>query len=174
MTTKMQWTDISLSSSNRERVAELLMEVKRCYGLISEKKGRRPTGLCSLFYGPSQTDKRNTASLLGKEAGLEVYNISLPGIVSKYIGETEKNIDRVFSRARDQKWILFFDEADALFGRETEAADDQGSDVNMALHYLLQRIEKFNGLAILSSNTKDNIEEKTTARFHFLIHFPAQ
>ena len=174
ITTRQQWTDIALNSSTREQVAELLQQVKLCYRVIPEKKSRRRASLSCLFYGASQSGKQSSAALLGKESGLEVYSIRLPEIVSKYIGETEKNLDQVFARARDQRWILFFDEADALFGKRTETASDQDRYANSELDYLLQRIEKHNGLAILSSNAKDNIDDATIARFHFVIYFPAQ
>ena len=174
ITTRQQWKDIALNSSTREQVAVLLQQVKLCYRVIPGKKSRRRTSLACLFYGASRAGKQSTAALLGKESGLEVYSISLPEIVSKYIGETEKNLEQVFARARDQRWILFFDEADALFGKGTETSSAHDRYANRELDYLLQRIEKHNGLAILSSNAKDNIDDATVARFHFIIYFPAQ
>ena len=172
ITTNKQWTDIALSRSTLEQLAELQQQVKLRQPAIADKKKQHRAGPCALFYGASETDKSIAAGVLGKESGLDVYSINLPGIVSKYIGETEKNLDRLFSQAKDQKWILFFDEADALFGKNPETTDSgEKPNTNRELNYLLQRIAKYDGV-ILSTNSKNNIDGAFIRRFRYVIHFP--
>ena len=129
-------------------------------------------GFRALFYGPPGTGKTLTACLLGKSTGRDVYKVDLSLIVSKYIGETEKNLEKVFSLAENKHWILLFDEADALFGKRNQAtsANDQFTNQNVA--YLLQRIERFNGVAILASNLKENLDEAFFRRFESTLYFP--
>ena len=156
ISTNKHWTDIAISRSTLEQLAELQQQVKLRYPGITDKKKQHRAGVCALFYGASEIDKSIAAGVLGKETGLDVYSINLPGIVSKYIGETEKNLDRLFSRAKDQKWILFFDEADALFGKKPETTDNgEKPNTNRELNYLLQRMEEYDGLVILSTNSKE-------------------
>jgi SpoVK/Ycf46/Vps4 family AAA+-type ATPase len=126
-----------------------------------------------LFYGPAGTGKTLTASLIGKEFELPVYRIDLSQVVSKYIGETEKNIEGVFAKASRKNWVLFFDEADALFGKRTNVQSAHDKYANQEVSYLLQRVEEYPGLLILASNFKNNIDEAFLRRFHNLIHFPA-
>ena len=129
-------------------------------------------GYRSLFYGPPGTGKTLTATLLGKEAQVDVYRIDLSKIVSKYIGETEKNMANVFDQAQHKNWILFFDEADALFGKRTEGSSSNDRHANQEVAYLLQRIEDFPGVVILASNLKDNIDDAFSRRFQSAIYFP--
>ena len=125
-----------------------------------------------MFYGPPGTGKTLTASLLGKITDRDVYKIDLSLMVSKYIGETEKNMAKVFDQAEHQDWILFFDEADALFGARTETKSSNDRFANQEVAYLLQRIEDFPGVVILASNLKDNIDSAFSRRFQSSIHFP--
>jgi SpoVK/Ycf46/Vps4 family AAA+-type ATPase len=129
-------------------------------------------GYRSLFYGPPGTGKTLTACLIGKSAGLDVYRIDLSMVVSKYIGETEKNLANVFDQAQNKNWILFFDEADALFGKRTQSNSSNDRYANQEVSYLLQRIEDFPGIVILASNLKTNIDEAFARRFQSIIHFP--
>lgn len=129
-------------------------------------------GYRALFHGPSGTGKTLTASLLGKHTGRDVYRIDLSQVVSKFIGETEKNLARIFTKAEDRNWILFFDEADALFGKRTSVRDAHDRYANQEVSYLLQRIESFDGLVILASNLRNNIDEAFLRRFQSVIHFP--
>jgi SpoVK/Ycf46/Vps4 family AAA+-type ATPase len=131
-----------------------------------------PPGYRVLFYGPAGTGKTLTATLLGKAFELPVYRIDLSQVVSKYIGETEKHIEWVFSRAARKKWILFFDEADALFGKRTSVQSAHDKYANQEVAYLLQRIEEYDGLLILASNFKNNIDDAFLRRFQTIIHFP--
>lgn len=128
-------------------------------------------GYRTLFYGSSGTSKTLTAALLGKMTGRGVYRINLSKMVSKYIGETEKNLAQIFDRAEKEEWILFFDEADALFGKRTSIKDSYDRYANQEVSYLLQRMEDFNGLVILESNLK-KIDEAFMRRFQSIIHFP--
>ena len=129
-------------------------------------------GYRALFYGPPGTGKTLAATLLGKKNGMEVYRVDLSMIVSKYIGETEKNLARVFDRAEHRNWILFFDEADALFGKRTSAQTSNDRHANQEVAYLLQRIEDFPGTVILATNLKSNIDEAFTRRFQSIVYFP--
>jgi hypothetical protein len=125
-----------------------------------------------LFYGPPGTGKTMTAGILGKEAGLDVYQVDLSSVVSKYIGETEKNLAALFDMAENKQWILFFDEADALFGKRTQTQSSNDQFANQQVGYLLQRIEDFNGTIILATNFKDNIDAAFLRRFQSVVYFP--
>jgi len=111
--------------------------------------------------------------LLGKQFEKEVYRVDLSQIVSKYIGETEKNLEIVFRRAERRDWILFFDEADALFGKRTSVQSAHDKYANQEVSYLLQRVEDYAGLLILASNFKNNLDDAFIRRFHSIVHFPA-
>ena len=112
------------------------------------------------------------ASLLGKYSNRVVYKIDLSSVVSKYIGETEKNLEKVFVQAEEKNWLLFFDEADALFGKRTQVNDSHDRFANQETSYLLQRVELFPGVVILATNLKSNIDEAFSRRFQAVIHFP--
>jgi SpoVK/Ycf46/Vps4 family AAA+-type ATPase len=129
-------------------------------------------GYRALFYGPPGTGKTITAALLGKYFNREVYKIDLSLMVSKYIGETEKNLAKLFDRANNKDWILFFDEADALFGKRSQVKDAHDRYANQEISYLLQRVEVYNGLVILASNLKENIDDAFMRRFQSKIYFP--
>jgi len=129
-------------------------------------------GYRALFYGPPGTGKTLTATLLGKYTGKNVFRIDLSRVVSKYIGETEKNLANLFDKAEHKNWILFFDEADAFFGKRTDIRDAHDKYANQEVAYLLQRIESHNGLVILATNKRDNIDEAFARRFQAIIHFP--
>jgi SpoVK/Ycf46/Vps4 family AAA+-type ATPase len=113
-----------------------------------------------------------TACLLGKATGRDVYKVDLSLVVSKYIGETEKNLARVFDQAQDKNWVLFFDEADALFGKRSDTQSANDRYANQEVSFLLQRIETFDGIAILASNLKDNLDAAFARRFESIIYFP--
>jgi len=129
-------------------------------------------GYRSLFYGPSGTGKTLTATLIGAELGVDVYRIDLSMVVSKYIGETEKNLANVFDQAQHKNWILFFDEADALFGKRTQTTSSNDRHANQEISYLLQRVEDYPGVVILATNLKANIDEAFARRFQSLVYFP--
>jgi len=132
----------------------------------------RAQGVTALFVGPSGTGKTLSAEALACELGLDLYRIDLAGIVSKYIGETEKNLDRVFTAAEHANAVLFFDEADALFGKRSEVKDAHDRYANIEVAYLLQKMEQFDGLAILATNLKQNLDEAFARRLTFTVNFP--
>jgi hypothetical protein len=129
-------------------------------------------GFKALFHGPPGTGKTLTATLLGKYTGKEVFRIDLSLVVSKFIGETEKNLATLFDKAENKDWILFFDEADALFSKRTNVRDAHDKYANQEVSYLLQRLELFSGLVILASNFKTNIDDAFSRRFQSVIYFP--
>ena len=129
-------------------------------------------GYRALFFGPPGTGKTLCANLLGKEFRKYVFRVDLSSLVSKYIGETEKNLARLFDEAEYKNWILFFDEADALFGKRTQVKDAHDRYANQEVSYLMQRIETFEGLVILASNLKANIDEAFARRFQSIVYFP--
>ena len=172
--TDLDWQQLILPDTVMAQVLDIQHHILYGERLMQEwgLKGKIRPGYRALFYGPPGTGKTLTASLLGKVSGHDVYRIDLSLMVSKYIGETEKNLAKVFDLAEDKKWILLFDEADALFGKRNQAksANDQFANQNVA--YLLQRIETFNGIAILASNLKDNLDDAFFRRFESIIYFP--
>ncbi len=137
-----------------------------------ERKLSLGKGVIALFAGPSGTGKTMAAEIIARELGLDLYKVDLAAVVSKYIGETEKNLERIFGEAQDSDAILFFDEADALFGRRSEVKDAHDRYANIETAYLLQRTEEYNGLVILASNIKKNIDEAFVRRLHFVVDFP--
>lgn len=174
LSTKLEWADLILNQSVRQQIEEIetwLTYKEKLLKIWKMDKFLQP-GYKALFYGPPGTGKSMTASLLGKKTGLEVYRIDLSQMVSKYIGETEKNLAKVFGRAENKNWILFFDEGDALFGKRTSSKDAHDRYANQQVSYLLQRIEEYDGLIILASNMKSNIDEAFLRRFQSIIHFP--
>ncbi len=172
--TELTWDDLVLNERTRREISEIETWIRHGDVLLEEwgmHKYLKP-GYRALFFGPSGTGKTQTASLLGKQTGRDVYRIDLSLIVSKFIGETEKNLSRIFDQAEDKDWILFFDEADALFGKRTSVKDAHDRYANQEVSYLLQRVECFSGLVILASNFRNNIDEAFLRRFQSVIHFP--
>ena len=129
-------------------------------------------GLNVLFAGPSGTGKTMAAEIMARELGLDLYKIDLSTIVSKYIGETEKNLARIFAEAETSNAILFFDEADALFGKRSEVRDSHDRYANIEISYLLQRMEEYDGVAILASNLSKNMDDAFVRRMRFTVEFP--
>lgn len=174
ITTELSWEQLVLPFSTLEQLEEIKHWLVYGKKLLQdwEMKHKLQPGFTSLFYGPSGTGKTFSACLLGKHCGCDVYKIDLSTIISKYIGETEKNLAKIFDLADSQHWILFFDEADALFGKRTKVDDSHDRYANQEISFLLQRIEEFNGVTILASNLKGNIDDAFMRRFQVVIHFP--
>lgn len=172
--TRLEWSDLVLHPGTREQVGEIELWIRHGKTLLEEwgMEGKLRPGHRALFYGPPGTGKTMTATLLGRATAHPVYRIDLSLVVSKYIGETEKNLARIFDLAQQKRWILFFDEADALFGKRSETRDAHDRYANQEVSYLLQRIETFDGLAILASNQKENVDEAFMRRFESVIYFP--
>lgn len=135
-------------------------------------KGSRMPGISVLFTGSSGTGKTMAAEVLANELRLDLYRIDLSRVVSKYIGETEKSLSRIFDAAEDTSVILFFDEADALFGERTEVQDGHNRYLNIESSYLLQRVEAGPSLVVLSTATKRNPPSALLRRIRFVVHFP--
>ena len=174
LTTQMAWDDLVLTPATKSRIDEIetwltyRQTLMVDWGLGTKLK----PGYKALFYGPPGTGKTLTATLLGNKLLKDVYRIDLSKVVSKYIGETEKNMSKIFDKAENKEWILFFDEADALFGKRTGVDDAQDRYANQEVSYLLQRIESHDGLVILATNMKNNIDDAFVRRFQSMINFP--
>jgi SpoVK/Ycf46/Vps4 family AAA+-type ATPase len=170
------WEDITLPEHAMEQLREICAQVKHRRTVYVEWGfGRKQTlgkGLCVLFYGSSGTGKTLAVEVMARELKLEAFKIDLSTVVSKYIGETEKNLSRVFQEAETGNAILFFDEADALFGKRSEVKDAHDRYANIEIGYLLQRMEEFDGLVILATNLRKNIDEAFFRRMHFAVEFP--
>lgn len=173
ITTDQEWSDLVINEEVLQGIAEIKNWLMHGQRLKRDFKfGRRiKPGFRALFTGPPGTGKTLTATLLGKACNLDVYRIDLSQVVSKYIGETEKNLSRIFDMADNKNWILFFDEADAIFGKRTQVSDSHDRYANQEVSYLLQRVEDFNGLVILCSNYKNNIDEAFFRRFQLVVDF---
>lgn len=172
--TKLTWDALVLPAITSDSLADVKrwvtfrQQLHEQWGLSARLK----PGYRALFYGPPGTGKTFAATLLGQDTGHDVYRVDLSLITSKYIGETEKNLSRLFDRAEGQDWILFFDEADALFGKRTETQNAHDRFANQEVAYLLQRIEEYDGLVILASNLKSNLDPAFARRFQAMIPFP--
>ena len=171
--TQLEWDDLILNEKTFQQIKELEIWLQHNDFLFNEwEMGKRlKAGYRVLFHGPAGTGKTLTASLLGKYTNKPVYRIDLSTVVSKYIGETEKNLSNLFNKAENKDWILFFDEADAIFGKRTNVRDAHDKYANQEVSYLLQRIESHSGLIILASNFRDNIDEAFTRRFQSIVTF---
>ena len=160
LATEHQWKDLVLNESAFQQLAQLFNSAKQ------------KQSFNALFYGPAGTGKTLAATLLGKELGNDVVRIDLGKLVSKYIGETEKNLREIFSRAESKNWILLFDQADALFGKRTAIKDAHDRYANQDISYMMQRIGQYNGIVLFESNKKSNIDEAFLRRLQYVIHFP--
>ena len=174
ITTALEWEDMILDYATLEALEEINTWIRHQHTIMEDwglKRFLKP-GYRALFYGPPGTGKTLAATLLGKKNQMDVYRVDLSMIVSKYIGETEKNLAKVFDLAENRNWILFFDEADALFGKRTSTNTSNERHANQEVAYLLQRIEDFPGTVILATNLKSNIDEAFSRRFQSIIYFP--
>lgn len=174
ITTELEWEDLVLPDQAMKDLEEIVVWTRHRQTVQEDwrLKRRLKPGFCSFFYGPPGTGKTLAAALLGKKTGLEVYRVDMSRVVSKYIGETEKNLASLFDQAEKSNWILFFDEADSLFGKRTEVSDAHDRYANQELAYLLQRIEDYPGIVILASNLNASIDKAFARRFQSVIHFP--
>ncbi|EGV18799.1 ATP-binding protein [Thiocapsa marina] len=169
-----EWDDLVLPSRVLNDVLAIKAWIDHRQTLFGEWQLHRRLnpGFRVLFYGPPGTGKTMTAALLGKATGLPLYRIDLSLVISKWIGETEKNLANIFTQAEHHDWILFFDEADALFGQRTQTSSAHDRYANQEVSYLLQRIEDFPGVVLLSSNLRGNMDSAFSRRFQSVIHFP--
>ena len=171
-----RWDDLVLPEPQKQMLREIAMHVRQktkvyeAWGFAA--KSLRGLGISALFAGASGTGKTMAAEVLANELRLDLYRIDLSQVVSKYIGETEKNLRRVFDAAEGGGAILFFDEADALFGKRSEVKDSHDRYANIEVSYLLQRMEAYQGLAILTTNMKDALDRAFLRRIRFVVQFP--
>ena len=170
------WEDIILPEEKLAQLKEICSQVKQRYRVFGEwgfgKKLSQGKGLNVLFSGPPGTGKTMAAEVIARELQLDLYRIDLSGVVSKYIGETEKNLGKIFQEAETSNAILFFDEADALFGKRTEVSDAHDRYANIETSYLLQKMEQYEGVVILATNLRENMDEAFIRRLRFIVEFP--
>jgi ATP-dependent 26S proteasome regulatory subunit len=170
------WSDIILPEDRLQHLREICNAMKFRAKIYDQwgfdQKLSLGKGLNVLFAGPSGTGKTLAAEIMATELGLELYKIDLSSMVSKYIGETEKNLSHIFSEAENSNAILFFDEADALFGKRTEVRDSHDRYANIEVNYLLQKIEEYDGVVILATNFRRNMDDAFVRRMHFTVEFP--
>jgi SpoVK/Ycf46/Vps4 family AAA+-type ATPase len=168
------WDDLILDADRRERVEEIAIRYRQ-RRLVYDEWGLDPkpsTGVVAFFAGPSGTGKTLAAEVIAADLGVEVYKVDLANMVSKYIGETEKNLSAVFDAAEASSVALFFDEADALLGKRSDVSDAHDRYANIEVAYLLQRLESFEGLAIMATNMLRNIDSAFLRRVHVIVEFP--
>jgi DNA polymerase III delta prime subunit len=170
------WEDLVLPETPAAMLKELVNMVRsRPLVLETWGLGRKLTagsGISALFTGPPGTGKTLAAQIIAHELGIDLYRIDLSTVVSKYIGETEKNLERIFKEAQASNAVLFFDEADAIFGKRSEVKDAHDRYANIEVGYLLQRMEAYDGIAILATNLRANLDEAFTRRLQFIVQFP--
>jgi SpoVK/Ycf46/Vps4 family AAA+-type ATPase len=170
------WDDLVLPGQQKQLLGQIALHVRQrtkvyqSWGFAS--KGSRGLGISALFAGPSGTGKTMAGEVLANELRLDLYRIDLSQVVSKYIGETEKNLRRVFDAADEGTAILLFDEADALFGKRSEVKDSHDRYANIEVSYLLQRMEAYRGLAILTTNRRNALDAAFLRRIRFVVEFP--
>lgn len=173
---RYSWEDLVLPKTPTNMLQELVSMVQsRPLVLETWGLGQKLTasaGVSALFSGPPGTGKTLAAQIIANQLGIELYRIDLSTVVSKYVGETEKNLERIFTEASQSNAILFFDEADAIFGKRSEVKDAHDRYANIEVGYLLQRMESYNGVTILATNLRANLDDAFTRRLQFIINFP--
>lgn len=176
ITSGAAWTDLVLPESQSQALREICAQARN-RDTVHEQwgfrgKDERGLGVSALFAGPSGTGKTLASEVLANELRLDLYRVDLSQVVSKYIGETEKNLRRVFDAAEEGGVVLLFDEADAIFGKRSEVKDSHDRYANIEVSYLLQRMECYNGLAILTTNLKSAVDPAFLRRLRFIVQFP--
>ena len=170
------WDDLVVPDEVLRQLHELTARLEHRTRVLGEwgfeRKLSGGRGITALFAGPSGTGKTMAAGVIAAELGLDLYAVDLSMVVSKYIGETEKNLARVFDAASDTDAVLFFDEADALFGKRSEVRDAHDRYANIEIAYLLQRMEQYDGLAVLATNLRHHLDEAFTRRLDVIVDFP--
>jgi hypothetical protein len=174
--TTYSWNDIVLPPDQVAQLREICVQVRHRRTVLErwgfDRHLAMGKGVNALFAGQSGTGKTMAAEIIAADLGLELYKVDLSSMVSKYIGETEKNLDRIFTAAREANAILFFDEADAIFGKRSEVKDAHDRYANIEVGYLLQKMEEYDGVVILATNLRKNLDEAFVRRLHVAIEFP--
>ncbi|MGH3838384.1 MAG: ATP-binding protein [Pseudonocardiaceae bacterium] len=170
------WTDLVLPESTAAHLREIAVRARHRSRVLDEWRmrpgGGRGRGVTALFAGDSGTGKTMSAEVIAADLGLDLYAVDLSGVIDKYVGETEKNLERIFTEAAGVNAVLLFDEADAIFGKRSEVRDAHDRYANIESAYLLQRMESFDGLAILATNLRANLDEALTRRLDLIVDFP--
>ncbi|MFD4274555.1 AAA family ATPase [Streptomyces cyaneofuscatus] len=170
------WDDLVLPPATRTQLTELALRARHREQVLGQwgmrPGGGRGRGVIALFAGESGTGKTMSAEVVARELGMELYVVDLSTVVDKYIGETEKNLERIFVEASDVNGILLFDEADAIFGKRSQVKDAHDKHANVESAYLLQRMESFDGIAVLTTNLRANLDEAFTRRLDVIAEFP--
>ncbi len=170
------WDDLVLPTSTVDQIRELAARARHRDQVLSDWRmrpgGGRGRGITALFAGDSGTGKTMSAEVIAGELGLDLYAINLATVVDKYVGETEKNLDRLFTEASGVNGVLLFDEADAIFGKRSEVRDAHDRYANIESAFLLQRMESFDGLAVLATNLRSNLDDAFTRRLDAVVDFP--
>ena len=173
---KSSWQDLVLPPQQEQTLHEIAAHVSNRAMVYNNwgfaGKHQRGLGITALFSGPSGTGKTLAADVLARELHLDLYKIELSSVVSKYIGETEKNLERIFDAAESGGVVLLFDEADSIFGKRTDVKDSKDRHANTEVNYLLQRMEAYSGLAILTTNFPNNLDSAFLRRLRFVVPFP--
>ncbi|GAA4525418.1 ATP-binding protein [Amycolatopsis samaneae] len=170
------WPDLVLPGEQLDQLRELVLRARHRERVLGAWRmrpgGGRGTGVLALFAGESGTGKTMSAEVVAAELGLDLYVVDLATVVDKYVGETEKNLDRIFTEAAGVNGLLLFDEADALFGKRTEVKDSHDRNANLESAFLLQRMESFDGVAVLTTNLRANLDDAFTRRLDVVVDFP--
>lgn len=170
------WDDLVLPPATRQQLSDLALRARHREQVLGRWRmrpgGGRGRGIVALFAGESGTGKTMSAEVVAADLGMELYVVDLSSVVDKYIGETEKNLERIFVEASDVNAVLLFDEADAVFGKRSQVKDAQDRHANVESAYLLQRIESFDGIAVLTTNLRANLDEAFTRRLDVVADFP--
>jgi SpoVK/Ycf46/Vps4 family AAA+-type ATPase len=164
--------DVALTEQTRRELTGVLESIRSARSLPDGQRAAGASAMTVLFHGPSGTEKTTAALALASELGSPVMRIDVSALVSKYIGETEKRLDAVFRDAQQASAVLLFDEADALFGKRSEVKDSHDRYANVDISYLLQRLEAYEGLAILTTNSRQNLDAAFLRRLRFIVEFP--
>jgi hypothetical protein len=170
------WNDLVLAGQTRDQLAELVIRARHRDHVLGTWRmrpgGGRGRGVTALFAGESGTGKTMSAEVVAAELGMDLYVVDLSGVVDKYVGETEKNLDRVFAEAAAVHGVLLFDEADAIFGKRSQVKDAHDRYANLESAFLLQRMESFDGIAVLTTNLRANLDDAFTRRLDVIADFP--
>ena len=170
------WDDIVLPARSKELLSQACSQVRLRHRVYSSWGFREKLpygrGVSMIFTGPPGTGKTMGAQVMAKELGMDIYRVSLANVVSKYIGETEKNLNDIFEKAKSCRVILFFDEADVLFSKRTEVKDSNDKYSNMESAFLLQKMEEYSGVVILATNLVQNFDEAFKRRMSYIVEFP--